>query len=523
MADSPFLVSDISATDPSTSTYNVGDLRHGYNFNINDVSRLTRTRDPLFRLLSVYRKKTVTETPFKIVEERSFLHKRYAYPVAWRTWSGSGSVPLDTYSATADITTATPQTAGSYIAFKMGCDYKSDGNIANIFGQSTNEITIGDSGTAPIFFLPRQNVRINTKAAATNDNAVDYFTISVIDVEVSGNYAYVGGLVNRPIQTSTNSYLCSFTAASVPISETYTYAHGIRTGSSGATAALDAMKAWVQGNTYNDFTGVPGYYNTQPYTTRYGQNQITKHALGVSGRTLATEFKIVKNEFARRWAEVADEHNFVIGQDAYFSTLYTEPDGTPHTQGMVDFTLQYGNKFTMDTATSGSGYSQDDLLQDMTILKDPRYGTGIDDLLFAVPQQTWNWLHSLGGYSFNNMNLGLVSGSTTPAFAYQYDFAKVGPAKLADVDLFQFGTAHGKMNVVLDTHLNGTGIAMLAIPMSGINFCVLAGNGYNRDTTYYPNVQSTASNGIDGRVDLIMTDWGLEQTLPERWAVWTVA
>jgi hypothetical protein len=508
MADTPFIPSDINVTDASDgSSLSTGDLRRGYNFG-KEISALRVPRDPLFRLLSTKRKKTVPETQFKIIEERPFLHKRYAYVVGWKTWSGTGSVPVTGFTTnSADISTLTPETAGSTFAVKMGTDYNSAGNVQNVFNQTTNAITIGDAGTLPIFFLTGQTIRIPTKSATADVVADDYIECKVLDVRTSGYYAYLGLRVTRPLYLSTNKYLTSFTDATTPISDTYNYGKGV---SMNSKAPLETMKTYVVSNAYGFGTGIPDYYNTQPYTTRYGQTQITKHSFGMTNSALATEYLIKANEKERRWGEIMLEHKWDLAHEQYFSQRYTDAEGVQHTQGIVDFALNYGNVFPYATTDT-----QDTLLDQLSVLYDPRT-LEFQDMLFVVPMVTYNWLHKLGGYALNNLKIGYQSYGAH----FTYDFAAMGKKYIDGAEIFQFGTLFGPMNVMYDPHLDGTEVNMLGINMNSIAYCILAGNGINRDTTIYPGVQRIETTGVDATVDLIQTEWGMEIILPESFAVW---
>ena len=45
-------------------------------------------------------------------------------------------------------------------------------------------------------------------------------------------------------------------------------------------------------------------------------------------------------------------------------------------------------------------------------------------------------------------------------------------------------------------------------------------NGVDRDTSIYVGVQTLENSGIDRRVDLILTEAGMEFSMPECHAVW---
>jgi len=506
----PYTASDFNVTD-NDSTLNVGDLRRGYAFTSSKLATLNVAQDRLFHILATMRNEPTPDSQFKITEERPFHWRRYGFVTGWKTWSGSGSVPVTGYTEdSSDISSLAPQTQGSYMAFKVGTDYKSEGNVGNVFGQSNNEITIGDNGTCPIFFTKNQIVKICTSSAVTDKLPDDYFTAKILDVQTSGNYAYIGVEVVRPLTAAANKHLCSFVAADTPISETYTYAHGTTVGDT--KKILDGMKITVVGNAYAPGSGLPDYYNDQPFSTRYGYTMILKCAYGMDNTARATEYKIVKNEFERNWTRTLMAFKWDIAQEIYFSSLYRESDGTQHTQGIVDWAINYGNVFSMDSTKS-----EDDFLEDFSTLLDPRFNP-ISNYLFVVPTYWFNFFFKLGsgGYHYNTLMLG--NATDNRGALYGINFA--GKARIGNAQIFQYSTYHGTINVMEDIHLNGTPIKMLAIPMNNIKYRPLKGNGIDRDVYIIEGIQTLEKTGIDAFVNHGIVEFGIETTLPETWGIW---
>ena len=61
---------------------------------------------------------------------------------------------------------------------------------------------------------------------------------------------------------------------------------------------------------------------------------------------------------------------------------------------------------------------------------------------------------------------------------------------------------------------------MLGVNMKNCAYRPLIGNGINRDTSVYVGVQTLENSGVDRRVDQIITEAGMEWSLPETHAVW---
>ena len=176
------------------------------------------------------------------------------------------------------------------------------------------------------------------------------------------------------------------------------------------------------------------------------------------------------------------------------------------TQGAVDYILSYGNQFSLAIATK----TADDFLDDMSSYLDPRYNNS-GSTVFFVNTAVYNWMHKLGGYFKNNLE---VSSN------FRADFAMTGKKKVFGVDITTFATPYGDMNVARNIHLDGTNVKMLGINMKYAAYRPLVGNGVNRDTSVYVGVQTLENSGIDRRVDLILTEAGMEFSMPECHAIW---
>jgi hypothetical protein len=135
-------------------------------------------------------KKPTADPDFKFTERRGSFHKRYAYV------SNHGTAAPTTIAGGDASVTHGNVDAGDIYYFCMISDYKSAGNIQNVFGQSTNEISPGDSGTQPAFFLAGQMVRIpystsvtagswDDSSASVSSAADDYLVVQVLSVDTS--------------------------------------------------------------------------------------------------------------------------------------------------------------------------------------------------------------------------------------------------------------------------------------------------------------------------------------------------
>ena len=176
------------------------------------------------------------------------------------------------------------------------------------------------------------------------------------------------------------------------------------------------------------------------------------------------------------------------------------------TQGAVDYISTYGNQFTLNVATK----TADDFLDDMSNFLDPRYNSGGATIYFCNTA-VYNWMHKLGGYFKNNLEI---------SSNFRADFAMTGKKKILGVDITTFSTPYGDMNVARNIHLDGTHIKMVGVNMKNCAYRPLVGNGLNRDTSVYVGVQTLENSGVDRRVDLILTEAGMEWSMPESHAIW---
>ena len=96
-----------------------------------------------------------------------------------------------------------------------------------------------------------------------------------------------------------------------------------------------------------------------------------------------------------------------------------------------------------------------------------------------------------------------------------------GKKKVFGVDISTFSTPYGDMNVARNIHLDGTHVKLIGIDMKNCAYRPLVGNGVNRDTSVYVGVQTLENSGVDRRVDLILTEAGMEWAMPEAHAMWT--
>ena len=500
-----------SGISPASSSLSTGDLRRKYNFG-ERVSELQIAQDPFFRFLSKVAKKSTDDPEFKFTERRPSYHKRYSFATAF---SADNSTWVEDLQNTNATQYDEHETAGSIVYVKLACDYKKDGNVQNIYGNTSNDNVIGGAGTQPQFFLPGQILKINFSDSAAG-NVKDYSLIQVLEVELQdestaaptahaqGEAAIIKGRVVREKSSSGDyDFYAGPLGVNAPVGDATA-----STSLAGTTTSqgLEASKVYVVGSAHSQGSGYPETWKDQPFSTGYGRTQIWKTAMAMDNTTRATILKYESNEWARVWKEKLVEHKWDIETSLLFGAQYDSGEEW-YTQGAVDYISNYGNVFSLTHASK----TQDDFLDDMSNFLDPRYNNA-NATLFMCDTPTYNWLHKLSGYFSNNIE---VSSN------FRADMSLTSKKKVFGVDISVISTPFGDMNVARNVHLDGAQLKILAINMKHVKYRPLVGNGLNRDTAVYVGVQTLENSGIDRRVDLIQTEAGMEWQMPEAHAYWS--
>ena len=506
------------------SSLATGDLRRKYNF-AERFTELAIDQTPFFRMVSKVAKKPTDDPSFKFTEKRQSWMKRYAYVVGYRANSGDDSFDNALFQA---VKASAPSTIalGDTLKLWMATDYQSAGNIQNVSGQSTGAIAVGSAGTAPEFLMDDQIIQINLSSTAQGGTSVnDYCLARIITGGVGAqtdisNTSNTGGsqvlagcveakLVEAKVIRAASGELCSY-SGDAPVLQAY---------DKDIATALEPMRSYVVGNSQPEGSSLIGKtWKDNPYSTGYGQTQIFRSEFGMTNTARATVLKYEPNEWARVWRDKLIEHKWDIEQAALFSSQYTDGDGITHTQGAVDYILNYGNQFTWDTSKTVDGF-----LDDMSKYIDPRYNNSKATVYFCSTD-VYNWLHKLGGYFSQNLAIGQVSaGSGNTASNSQLfsaDLAVTGRKKVLGLDMTTISTPYGDMNVTRCIALDRSPVKILGVNLNHVKYRPLVGNGMNRDTSVYVGVQSLENTGTDKRVDMILTESGFEYQMPEAHAVW---
>jgi hypothetical protein len=496
---------DTNSPGSSGSTLDTGDLRRKFNFG-DRVSELALAQDPFFRFVSMVAKKPTDDPQFKFTEKRGSYHKRYAYV------TNHGTTAQTALAGTDATVTHGNVDAGDTYYFTMATDYDSRGNVQNVFGQSSGEISVGDANTQPQFYFPGQVIKIPYMSASATDYSASFddssssvaskpdsyliAKITSVDTSTTSTVAILKTEIVSKGNAGADFELSSYSAYNNALD-------GLDISGKSVADYLEPKRSYVVGSTFDKGTGYPETWKDQPYSTGYGQTQIWKTSMAMDNTDRATVLKYEGNEWARIWKEKLVEHKWDIEQSLLFGS---QSDNYRTTQGAVDWILNNGNIFSLNTATK----TQDDFLDDMSNLLDPRYNNSTATVFFCSTD-VYNWLHKLSGYFNNNLSIGSN---------FRSDMTATGKKNVMGLGVTTISTVYGDMNVVRNIHLDGTHIKMLGINMKYCAYRPLVGNGINRDTSVYVGVQTLENSGVDRRVDQILTEAGMEWSMPECHAIW---
>ena len=267
-------VSDVTGIGPGTGTnLSTGDLRRKYNFG-DRVSELSLAQDPFFRFLSKVSKKPTDDPAFKWSEKRGSYHKRYAYPVAF---SNDNVTWVETLDGT-DIDTQldTYESAGSTVYVKMMGDYKKQGNLQNVYGNSSNEIVVGADGTQPGFYVAGQLIKVNfgnaTASISSAQKTASYAIARVEEVvslqdestnpptaHAEGEAAILKAIIVKP-KDAGHDVIAGINSAAAAGDSTYSTS----VAGEGAAAGLEDWRSYVVGSAHAEGSGYPETWKDQP-------------------------------------------------------------------------------------------------------------------------------------------------------------------------------------------------------------------------------------------------------------------
>ena len=449
------------ASAAGSGTADLDNTRRVFNFG-DRVAELSPQQSPFFVYLNKVAKKATNDPVFKFLEQRHQWQRRNFKVSTAVTW---------TFEAGPTIADADSDN------LVLSCDYDKYGKISGSTSDATNNachylvpgavIAMEDSLGSIYRF------RIDDGATITHSGTDGSSGITTITVSGGGDEIV-------PLDTATSGTL-TFPALA---------------------------KGQVIGSSWEEGSDSPAGWQDKMYD-REGYCQIFKTGMNVfSGTSMATEYRGIKNEYKRVWQDKLMEHKMDIEQAMLFgygsSSNETSTSTVPVRQswGMIPYTTSNGKVYNMSYASSG----YDAFLDAMEDFFAPESGNSGNKLVLAS-RKVITYLNKLGNGSFLNNSVG--------ADQYRLDVNSI-PGNFGHT-VTKVNTIFGNLHFVAEPLLRGLHEDYcIAVDMGNVAYRPLAGNGISRDTFIETNVQD---NGVDGRQDQIITEAGLEISLPETHAV----
>ena len=444
------------------------DNRRLYNFG-DRVADLAPEESPFFVYLSKVSKVPTDDPVFRFLEDRSKTD-----------WSDRSFLLAAAVNGSAAVS------AGSSYSFSADADNAQAG---------------GDSsGTySPQFLVKGIVIAVNTKTAAIS--GVDVSQV-LVRVETAPSFSGTGG----------TDGVASFTGKvlSLPADS----------GTTNSDILDDNAKCMVIGTSFDEGSGSPDAWSGE-MDDDFGYTQIFKTAAEMSNTAIATKYRGYADEWSRVWSHKLREHKVDIERAMLFSQRARQgssqlTDGlvghiirtVSPTDGGSNFSYSRGSAYFK--STTGSELTYDVLLGDLEVVFDPaRGGSGQKLCLAGLP--VISYLNKLGssGFIYNST----TDGRVTANFDLEPRQSAFGH-KMMELD-----TIHGSLAIVKEPIFRGYASGLMLIAdMNHVAYRPLVGNGINRDTHIISNVQQADE---DLRKDMILTEAGLEVTVPESHALYS--
>ena len=329
------------------------------------------------------------------------------------------------------------------------------------------------------------------------------FAVQVLDAAVGTAYATVR--VDSSVVDAGSSNSFTGRIISLPHSDF----------STGYNILADNDKCQVIGTSFGEGSGSPDVWS-KSIDDDYGYTQIFKTAAEMTNTSIATKYRGYANEWQRIWNMKLREHKVDIERAMLFGQR-NRTDGIQYTEGIVghiikssaptsgDSNLSYSPGAAYHRTLAEGEFTYDRLLTDFEVLFDPaRGGSSAKLALAGLPVMSL----------FNKFGTGSLLKETNDVATYQqYNIDKEYVEGSFGHKILAVNTIHGDLNLVKEPLFRQFSSAFMCIvDMNQVAYRPLVGNGVNRDTHIITNVQQADE---DLRKDMILTEAGLEITLPE--------
>ena len=287
---------------------------------------------------------------------------------------------------------------------------------------------------------------------------------------------------------------------------------------SGYNAVADGDAAQVIGTAFAEGSGSPDVWS-KSLDDDFGYTQIFKTAAEQTNTSLATRYRGYADEWSRIWNLKLREHEVDIERAMLFGQR-GRASGIQTTEGLVGNVIvnrqaqapgaiSYSSGNPYFAAAASTAITYDTFLADFEVFFDPARGGSNNKLALAgLPVVSY----------FNKLGPGFVTKSIetaaeTDSNSNLYNFQAVQREGAFGHSIMQLNTVHGDMSIIREPLFRGMSAGFLLLAdMKHCAYRPLVGNGVNRDTHVITNVQQ---GDEDLRKDMILTEAGLEVTIPE--------
>ncbi len=353
-------------------------------------------------------------------------------------------------------------------------------------------------------------VTVESAAGSTDSTGNVKWLIKGMVVEFAQNVNLSGGTDTESVTRATARIeSVQHNAADTTIQVTTIAA----TAGAATTTLDDEGDAVVIGTSFEQGSGAPDVWS-QELDNDYGYTQIFKTACEMTNTARATVYRGYKDEWARIWNLKLREHKVDIERAMLFGMRGSQ-GGIQYTEGIVGHILQNGTNtgggalaaYAEDKPYLGgwatSEMTYDNLLGAFEVMYDPARGGSSNKLCLA----------SLPVISHFNKLGGFVTGSMGGEERYNFERSKGAFGH----KIMKIETVHGDCTLVKEPLFRNNSSGLMAfVDLDHVSYRPLVGNGVNRDTSITTNVQQADE---DLRKDMILTEAGLEVSLPETHAV----
>jgi len=379
------------------------------------------------------------------------------------------------------------------------------------------------------FLEDRTKIAITDRTFTTSSNlgaiaedTTDTMTVSSSPWLIKGMVVMVSSTVSG-MGEGTNAATCVITGVN---SATEIEVRWLRENSTSAVSidgSSTAVNCQVIGTAYAEGSGAPDVWS-QELDHDYGYTQIFKTACEMTNTARATVYRGYSDEWARLWNLKLREHKIDIERAMLFGQR-ASVGGVQYSEGVVGHIIAEGAAPTTDSTqlsySEGKAYHKsiasgsmtyDNFLSDLEVVFDPARG-GSSSKLALCSLPVISLFNKIGTSSFVDDSFG---GTEDNPGRYMFERSN----GTFGHKIMKIETIHGDLSLVKEPLFRGLSSTFMAlVDLDHVSYRPLVGNGVNRDTSITTNVQQADE---DLRKDMILTEAGLEISLPETHALFNI-